>query len=165
MPLRKWSIILAIVVCLVLVTAQMVACAKKPFQPHGLYDIYIEKYAIPPGKLPIFMPSVSPIPRQTWVARTFTPGDKVLLDLLFFTTDAPVTFSRFALFDRQTSQETTLTGDLGPFGPFTDDALHTPQEGPWPVPDTPGIYELRVYQDSQIVASGLFEVVKPTPLF
>ena len=72
-----------------------------------------------------------------------------------------VTFSRYAFYNRETSQETetSLPANLGPFGPWDDSGTYYFEVGLWPVPNETGTYEVRVYLGDKIEGSVVFEVV------
>lgn len=141
---------------------QIVASALFEVKIPDLVDyIYIEKEQFPPEKLPIF---IEPNPHPEGIVRTFLTGDNIILDIGFSEIKEPIIFSRYVLINRDTSNgtETSLPGKLGPFGPRARDGILQIKEGPWPVPDQPGIYELRVYFGDNVVASAAFQV-KLTP--
>jgi hypothetical protein len=162
---NKRRVVFVLILALVLLAVLAASCNRKPvLAPSPVYTLYLEKQAFPPGKLPSYAGFPTLAPRPTGIARTFAPGDEMILDILFLDNQVKksVTFSQYALFNRQTSQETTLPGELGPFGPWpANGGLAQLREGPWPVPDEPGVYEIRVYLGGSVINSIVFEVARP----
>lgn len=66
--------------------------------------------------------------------------------------------SRFTFYSRTGKHEIEIPAgnNQGPYQPGEIITLGIPD--PWPVPDTPGIYEFRAYLGSKIVASAVFTV-------
>ncbi len=68
-----------------------------------------------------------------------------------------VTFTKYVFFSRSQSMETVIqTNDLGPF----ESGISFPGiNNPWRVPNTPGIYDLRLYVGDSVIASVAFSVI------
>ena len=68
-----------------------------------------------------------------------------------------VTFTKFTFVSRSQSTETLIqTNDLGPF----ESGIQFPGiNDPWRVPNTPGIYDLRLYIGEKVIASVAFNVI------
>jgi hypothetical protein len=112
---------------------------------------------------PKFPPMVSPIPYSSEVQQTFVSGDNLTLYIILTGVKKAVTFSRYAFYNRETSQETktSLPANLCPFGPWDDGGTYYFEVGQWPVPNEIGTYEMRVYLGDKIEGSAVFEVVSP----
>jgi hypothetical protein len=69
-----------------------------------------------------------------------------------------ITFTKFTYYNTTLKAETQMgsTSDLGPY--FPDELYLVAFNDPWPVPETPGVYQLRVYVGNKVVAWALFEV-------
>lgn len=69
-----------------------------------------------------------------------------------------ISFTKYTYYNTTSEIETQVgsSSDLGPFDP--GGAYLVAFENPWPVPEEPGIYQLRVYVGEKVVAWALFSV-------
>ncbi len=98
-------------------------------------------------------------PYTPGIQEIFTPSEKMALGLsINQQLDQNITFSKYTFFNRKSGEETEIgvQDDLGPFEP--GQVILIAWINPWPVPDEPGNYELRVYMGNEMVASAVFEV-------
>ena len=95
---------------------------------------------------------IDPYPER--VQRVFSLGDKMYLGLRISSKiKANVTFSKFTYFKKETRKEIEAgsPGDLmRAWEPGQVDLLAF--NSPWPVPEQPGEYQVRVYLDKQVVS-------------
>ena len=158
---KNWITLIAMFYLFTLLAVLTVSCSHIT---NPVYSMYIVKYidnSLGPTKLPIV---VKPNPYPDWVQQSFIPGDKLVLYITFSHLEKAITFSRYAFYSRETSQEaeTALPSSFGPFGPYPDDGgIRDINGGPWQVPDKPGKYEVRVYLGDKIEGSAVFEVGSP----
>ncbi len=98
-------------------------------------------------------------PHPDFVQEVLSPGDKIYLGLVINDENKEaITFSKYTFYEKATGRELVLetTDDLGPFQPGQITLIAF--DHPWPVPEQPGIYEVRIYMGNDIVASALFLV-------
>lgn len=99
-------------------------------------------------------------PRSGAVQRTFHPGDKFFLGMRInpqFPTS--VTVSKYTLFNKGSGQERELGTSSHDTGTFEPGAILFPaMANLWLAPSEPGIYEIRVYSNNEVIASAVFEV-------
>jgi len=157
--LYKYLLNIIIVGVSVFVSIPFIGCDSAYTPP--INDIKL--FRVPPpqkvGIWPDVFPSESPVPFPIIVQQVFTPGEKMVLGLVINERLAEgVSFSKYTFFNRQTGEEREIESSthLGPFRPGQIVELNW--DDPWLVPAEPGTYMLRVYLDSRIVASAIFEV-------
>ncbi|HEX9896904.1 MAG TPA: hypothetical protein VGA85_04485 [Dehalococcoidales bacterium] len=153
-----------LIICLVTVATFMavfpVGCHKTP-SPVDIISIFKAS----PDKMPpksFGMPGTPIDPYPTHVQQVFISGDTMFLGLgINNQPKTDVTFSKYTSYSKTIGKETEigLPTDLGPFEAHS--LVLVAFENPWPVPDEPGIYEVRVYLGNEIVASAVFEVKIP----
>jgi len=99
-------------------------------------------------------------PRPDEIQEVFVQGDKLSLGMVISEQlKDDISFSGYAFFNRETGIEEAVTvspDDLGPFEP--DGEYYLGYKIPWEIPDENGEYELRVYLDTEVVASALFNI-------
>lgn len=135
---------------------------SKAFQPVSLISIFkVMQFINPP---PTGQFSAPPVPMPHTVAgQAFYPGDRLYVLVTMNPQNAVnISFTKYTFFSEETGQEETLTeppekGEFGPGGIFL-----LGHAAPWVVPEKPGKYEIRIYIDKIIAASGEFDVVPVT---
>ncbi len=113
--------------------------------------------ASPPGSFGVSAPT-KPFP--TGVQATMGPMEHFFIGLIINKNlEQPVTFSSYTLYRKTAQLESEIplqTDELGPLNPGAIYLIGI--QNPWPVPADPGIYQLRVYAGTKVVAAANFEI-------
>lgn len=117
-------------------------------------------YPPPPGGWGVPRSGEEIDPHPDRVQQVFDPGDKMYLGLrISDKIKEEVAFSGFTYFNRETGEETETGSPEDLSGVWEPGQLGLLAfNNPWPVPDEPGEYQVRIYLDNNIVASGVFKV-------
>lgn len=139
---------------MVVMLIPVAGCAKTP----EIVDfIYISPEVTQPPSVIVPPGEHTPFPKE--IQLTVSPGEKIFIILgISENLEDSVTFTRYAYYNKETKQEVGIetANDLGPFGAGAD--VLVGYSNPWPVPDQPSVYEVRVYLDKKVVASAVFKV-------
>jgi hypothetical protein len=140
----------------ILSTALVISCApRSPVDAIYIFKARINQH-VPSGE---FSGAVNPNPHPEGIQKTFSQGESLFL-ILSMRDDLKenVIFSQYTFYNKETKIEVD-TGSPEDFETWEAGQTNLVAfNKPWPVPDQPGIYELRVYLGKRIVASAVFQV-------
>lgn len=117
-----------------------------------------ESGAPPPTGAWAYDRKIDPHPER--IQRVFSLGDKMYLGLRISSKiEANVTFSRFTYFNKETGEEIEIGSPSDLMRAWEPGQVNLLAfNNPWPVPEEPGEYQVRVYLDNNVIASANFEV-------